>query len=53
MKQGYIFGLLTAFAVSVPVMLVDHFAIIPAFLVFLSGALFGICVRKFFKGGSK
>jgi hypothetical protein len=50
MKTGFIFGLLTALAVSVPVMLVDHLAIIPAFLVFLSGALFGICVRKFFKG---
>jgi len=53
MKQGYIFGLLTALAVSVPVMLSDHFAIIQGVMVFLSGALFGICVRKFFKGGSK
>jgi hypothetical protein len=52
MKQGYIFGLLTALAVSVPVMLVDHFAIIHASLVFLSGALFGICVRKFFKASN-
>jgi hypothetical protein len=29
MKTGFIFGLLTALAVSVPVMLADHVAIIP------------------------
>jgi hypothetical protein len=28
----------------------DHMAIIPGGLVFLSGILFGISVRKFFKG---
>jgi hypothetical protein len=50
MKTGFIFGLLTALAVSVPVMLSDHMAIIPGGLVFLSGILFGISVRKFFKG---
>jgi hypothetical protein len=49
MKTG---GLLTAL-VSVPVMLADHVAIIPGGLVFLSGILFGISVRKFFKGESK
>jgi hypothetical protein len=53
MKTGFIFGLLTALAVSVPVMLADHMAIIPGSLVFLSGILFGISVRKFFKGESK
>jgi hypothetical protein len=53
MKEGFIFGLLTALAVSVPVMLSDHMAIIPGGLVFLSGILFGISVRKFFKGESK
>jgi hypothetical protein len=52
MKTGFIFGLLTALAVSVPVMLADHVAIIPGGLVFLSGILFGISVRKFFKGES-
>jgi hypothetical protein len=53
MREGFIYGLLTALAVSVPVMLVDHLAIIPAFLVFLSGCLFSISVGAFFKGGSK
>jgi hypothetical protein len=53
MREGFIFGLLTALAVSVPVMLADHMAIIPGGLVFLSGILFGISVRKFFKGESK
>jgi hypothetical protein len=53
MREGFIYGLLTALAVSVPVMLIDHLAIIPAFLVFLSGCLFSISVGAFFKGGSK
>jgi hypothetical protein len=53
MREGFIYGLLAALAVSVPVMLVDHLAIIPAFLVFLSGCLFSISVGAFFKGGSK
>jgi len=47
MKEGFIYGLLTALAVSVPVMLSDHMAIIPGGLVFLSGILFGISTRKF------
>jgi hypothetical protein len=33
-ETGFIFGLLTALAVSVPVMLADHMAIIPGSLVF-------------------
>jgi hypothetical protein len=49
MREGFIYGLLTALAVSVPVMLVDHLAIIPAFLVFLSGCLFSISVGAFIK----
>ena len=53
MREGFIYGLLTALAVSVPIILVDHLAIIPAFLVFLSGCLFSISVGAFFKGGSK
>ena len=53
MREGFIYGLLTALAVSVPVMLVDHLAIIPAFLVFLSGCLFSISVGAFFKKDSK
>ena len=44
MREGFIYGLLTALAVSVPVMLVDHLAIIPAFLVFMSGGLFSISI---------
>ena len=53
MREGFIYGLLTALAVSVPIILIDHLAIIPAFLVFLSGCLFSISVGAFFKGGSK
>jgi hypothetical protein len=42
MKEGFIFGLLTALAVSVPVMLADHVAIIPG------GPVFVILGSKFF-----
>jgi len=50
MREGFIFGLLTALAVSIPIMLIDHLAIIPAFLVFVSGGLFAISVRMFARG---
>jgi hypothetical protein len=55
MKTGFIFGLLTALAVSVPVMLADHCGHQDSWWpgVGLSGILFGISVRKFFKGESK
>jgi hypothetical protein len=46
MKTGFIFGLLTALAVSVPVMLADHVAIIPGGLVFFVRDSFWYPVRN-------
>jgi|TARA_B110000285_G_scaffold229719_1_gene294995 hypothetical protein len=50
MRTGFIFGLGAATGIIVPLLLIDHFAILPAALVFLSGGLFAISVRKFARG---
>ena len=46
MKQGFTLGLLTALAVSVPFQLSYYVAVIPGGLVFLAGAVFGVCIIK-------
>ena len=46
MKQGFTLGRLTALAVSVPFQLSYYVAIVPGGLVFLAGAVFGVCIFK-------
>jgi hypothetical protein len=50
MRTGFIFGLGAATGIIVPLLLIDHFAILPAALVFLSGGLFAISAEKFAQG---
>lgn len=49
MKQGFTLGILTALAVSVPFQLSYYVAVIPGGLVFLAGAVFGVCIIKIAK----
>ena len=50
MRTGFIYGILAAVSIVVPLLLVDHLAIIPALLVFMCGGAFAISARMFARG---
>jgi len=50
MRIGFIYGILAAVSIVMPLLLVDHLAIIPALLVFICGGAFAISARMFARG---
>jgi len=50
MRLGFIYGILAAVSIAMPLMLIDYLAIIPGFLVFMCGGAFAISARMFARG---
>ena len=50
MRIGFIYGILAAVSIVIPLLLIDHLAIIPALLVFMCGGAFTISATMFARG---
>jgi len=50
MRLGFIYGILAAVSITMPLLLVDHLAIMPGLLVFMCGGAFAISARMFARG---
>ena len=50
MRIGFIYGILAAVSIVMPLMLIDYLAIIPALLVFMCGGAFTISATMFARG---
>jgi len=50
MRLGFIYGILAAVSIVIPLSLIDHLAIIPALLVFMCGGAFAISATMFARG---
>jgi len=50
MRLGFIYGILAAVSIVIPLLLVDYLAIIPGLLVFMCGGAFAISARMFARG---